>query len=390
MPTFHYRAYRQDGIEIKGILEAEDIREALIKLKEQGLFPKSVKEVISHRWHKWERKDVSLLPQITSQLSTLLSAGVPLIDALDTLKKENKGKWQIILANIKNKVAEGASLAKALETYPKVFPEFYINMVAAGESSGTLDQILTKLADFLEKQENLKARVKIAMIYPAFMIGVSFFVLFLLFSFVVPKIVKIFEDTKAALPFVTVILIKISYFFKNYGWFIMIFLVVFIYSIKKIKKIKQLWLDKLWLKLPGNVFQSLYLARFTRILGLLLEGGVPVLKALELTSKSLGNKYLENKVLEAAQKVAEGSKISVALKDFPPMLLQLIATGEKSGHLVNILKKAADSYEELFSKKVQKTLALLEPTIILIMGLIVGFIVMAILLPIFQLNQLIK
>ncbi|MCD6319123.1 MAG: type II secretion system F family protein [Candidatus Desulfofervidaceae bacterium] len=390
MSKFHYKAYRQDGVEVNGILEAEDAKEAVIRLKEQGLFPKNVKKVTPHKWYKWNRTDISLLPQITAQLSTLLSAGVPLMEALNSLKKENKGKWQEVLANIETKVAEGSSLAKALEIYPEIFPEFYINMVAAGESSGTLDQILAKLADFLEEKENLKTRVKMAMIYPSFTICVSFIVLFLLFSLVVPKIVKIFADTKAALPLVTVVLIKISHFFQTYGWFVFVALFVFAYSLRKVKKAKAIWLDKLWLKIPGDVIQSLYWARLTRIFGLLLEGGVPVLKALELTSKSLGNKYLENKVLEATQKVAEGSKISLALTDFPPVLLQLIATGEKSGHLVDILKKAADSYEEAFSKKIQKTLTLLEPTIILVMGMIVGFIVMAILLPIFQLNQLIK
>jgi general secretion pathway protein F len=228
------------------------------------------------------------------------------------------------------------------------------------------------------------------MIYPLIMICVGFIILSFLFIFVIPKITKIFKDTESALPFITVILVTISDIFHRYWWFLTGMLIAGIFGLRRLKERNRAFVDMFILRLPGNIYQSLYFARFTRTLGSLLEGGIPVLKALELSAKAIGNKVLELKVLEAVKQIAEGARISASLEGFPPVLLQLISTGERSGKLVEILKKAADSYEEEFSRRVQKALSLLEPGMILLMGLIVGFIVLAVLLPIFQLNQLVK
>ncbi|HSB31912.1 MAG TPA: type II secretion system F family protein, partial [Candidatus Sulfobium mesophilum] len=287
-------------------------------------------------------------------------------------------------------VSAGASLSRALEAHPGLFPEFYINMVAAGEQSGTLDRVLIRVADFLEKQASIQSKLRAAMIYPVFMASVGFVVMSFLFTFVVPKIVKIFENSKSALPFITVVLIKVSNLFVNYWWLVIILAVGLVMAIRRLREKHGRYLDDLKLRLPGNVLQSLYFGRFARTLGFLLGGGLPMLRSLELSAKSTGNIVIGERIRQAAKSVAEGARLSASLEGFPPVLLQLIATGEKSGSLAEVLNKTADSYEEDFERRVQRALALLEPSMILLMGLVVGFIVLAVLLPMFQLNQLVK
>jgi len=228
------------------------------------------------------------------------------------------------------------------------------------------------------------------MIYPTLMVCIGFTVLSFLFTFVIPKIVKIFENTKSALPFLTVVLIAISHVFIHYWWAIIIVLIGLLLGSRRLQKHHRTFVDRMMLKMPGHIVQNLYYVRFTRTLGFLLEGGLPMLKALELAARSIGNLVLERKLLDVVKRVGEGGSLSGSLEEFPPVLVQLISTGEKSGRLGEVLNKAADAYEEEFNRKVQKGLSLLEPVMILLMGLVVGFIVLAVLLPMFQLNQLIK
>ncbi len=391
MPIFQYKGYRADGSETAGAIEASSPKDAVLRLKESGLYPKKVREAIHNgKSGFFRRQDVSLLPSITRQLSTLLSSGVTLMEALTSISEENKRFWKNMLVNIKERVAGGASLSKAIEEYSGVFPEFYVNMIAAGEASGNLDKVLIRLADFLEDQSNLKSKVRISMVYPTFMICVAFIVLSFLFAFVIPKITNIFRDTGKALPFVTVALITVSNVFQRYWWLLAGLLLGGLWGIQRLREKNRLFLDRVIMRLPGNVVQSLYYGRFARTLGFLLEGGLPVLRALELSAKSVGNMQIEQRISEAGKAVAEGARLSASLEGFPPVLLQLISTGERSGRLVEILKNAADSYEEDFSRRVQKALSFLEPAMILCMGFVVGLIVLAVLLPIFQLNQLIK
>jgi general secretion pathway protein F len=391
MPIFQYSGYRTDGSKVAGTIEANSQKDAVLRLRESGLFPKKVRETLyDGKSGLFRRTDVNFLPSVTRQLSTLLSSGVTLMEALNAIADENSGFWKNLLVSIKEKVAAGASFSKVLEEYNGIFPEFYVNMIAAGETSGTLDKVLGRLADFLETQSNLKAKVRTSMVYPVFMICVGFIVLSFLFTFVIPKITKIFKDTESALPFLTVALIWVSDIFQHYWWILIGMLLGGLFGLKKLKEKNRLLIDRMVMRMPGKIIQSLYFARFTRTLGFLLEGGLPVLRALELSAKAVGNTMLQHKVIDAAQKVAEGSRLSAALEGFPPVLLQLISTGERSGQLVGILQNAADSYEEEFSRRVQKALSFLEPVMILAMGVLVGLIVLAVLLPIFQLNQLIK
>jgi general secretion pathway protein F len=391
MPIFHYKGYRPDGSAASGTVEAEGLQDAVAEVKALGVYPKKVGEY-RHEEKKWSRSsaDDAILPHITRQLSILLSSGVPLIEALRSLADEKKGHWRGVLVRIREGVAGGASLSRALGSEKKVFPEFYVNMVAAGEQSGTLDKVLIRVADFLERQAAVRSKIRMSMVYPLFMVSVGFIVLSFLFTFVVPKIVKIFENTKSALPFITVVLIRISNLFVHYWWLLALLLAAVGFGWRRVAEKYRRRIDGLKLKVPGGVMQSLYYGRFARTLGFLLSGGLPMLQSLELAAKSTGNVVVEQRVTEAARKVAEGARLSASLEAFPSVLLQLIATGEKSGSLAEILEKAADSYEEDFERKVQKALSLLEPSMILAMGLMVGFIVLAVLLPIFQLNQLVK
>ncbi|MBI5639737.1 MAG: type II secretion system F family protein [Nitrospirae bacterium] len=391
MPQFLYNGYRSDGSPASGTVEADGLQDAVANIKALGVFPKHVSEY-SYEEKRWSfrKKDRPLLPHITRQLSTLLSSGVPLMEALRSLSEENRGFWRAILIKIRERVAGGSGLSRALEEHEKVFPEFYIHMVAAGEQSGRLDKILERVADFLERQTAIQSKVRSAMVYPIFMSSVGIVVLSFLFTFVVPKIVRIFENTKSALPFITVILIYISNFFVYYWWLLIIIAASAVFGARRLREKNRPLIDRVKLNMPGGLLQSLYFSRFSRTLGFLLEGGLPMLRSLELSGRSCGNVILEEKILEAAKSVAEGARLSSSLIGFPPVLLQLIATGEKSGTLAEVLNRAASSYEEEFGRKVEKALSLLEPLMILLMGLIVGFIVLAVLLPMFQLNQLVK
>ncbi|MCG2721555.1 MAG: type II secretion system F family protein [Thermodesulfovibrionales bacterium] len=391
MPIFQYKGYRPDGSEVAGTIEAASQKEAALRLKESGLYPRNVAGASEkRRFSLFNRHDATLLPSVTRQLSTLISSGVPLLEALKSLSDEQKGFWKTMLVDIRERIAGGSGLSKALEEYPKIFPEFYINMVAAGEASGNLDNILTRIADFLEAQDTLKSKVRTSMVYPVFMICISFIVLSFLFAFVMPKITRIYKDTQSALPFLTVALIWVSEIFQRYWWLLMGLLLGGLYFLRELREKKRVFLDRMVLRIPGNILQSLYFGRFARTLGFLLEGGLPMLSSLELSAKSIGNKVIEMNVLESGKRVSEGARLSASLDGFPPVLLQLISTGERSGQLVEVLKNAARSYEEEFSRRVDKALSLLEPVMILCMGFLVGLIVLAVLLPIFQLNQLIK
>lgn len=391
MPIFQYKGLRADGRETGGTIEASGLGDAIARVKDEGVFPSEVREAgIKLKKGRFRRVDDSFLPGVTRQLSMLLASGVPLTEALSTLSAEYRGLYRNILVNIKDRVSGGAALHRALRDFGDFFPGFYINMVFSGEQSGSLSRVLVKLADYLEKQNTVRARVRSAMVYPLIMMGVSIIVLSFLFTFVIPKIVKIFTDTKSALPFITVILIFISNIFVKYWWVLAGgALAAYTLSSKYIKK-ERLFFDRLLLRLPGGIIQSLYYSRFARTLAFLLDGGLPMLKALRLSSGAIGNRALEASVLKAEEMVAEGHSLHAALEGFPPVFIQLISTGEKGGMISEALMRAADVYDEEFSRRVNRALSVFEPGLILLMAILTGFIVLAVILPMFQLNQLIR
>jgi general secretion pathway protein F len=391
MPVFKYQGYKNDGTEIKGSIEADGHRDAVLKIKASGILPKEISEIplTSKRFFFFQHPQ-DFLPDITRNISTLLYSGVPIVEAIEAAASEQKGQWKNILVNIKDKIISGATLSKSLEAYPHIFPEFYINMVSAGEKSGNLSDVLTILSDYLEKQRSLKNRVRTALIYPVFMALVSIFILSFLFTFVVPKIMTVFEGTRAALPFITVILIWISNFFQKYWWILLLFIGGGYTLFHWLKKNKRELIDALLLKMPLGITQSLYLARLSMTMSFLISGGVPVLNAMQSAAKATGNVILKNRIYQAQNLVSQGAKISSSLKDFPPTFIQMILTGEESGRLAETLKRSAMFYEEEFDRKLSRSVSLLEPCLILLMGIVVGFIVFAVLLPIFELNRLIK
>ncbi len=352
--------------------------------------PRDVREEETAHERRVFKGDGDFLTRVTRHLSILLSTGVPLLDALQSLSEEHEGSSRRMLLSVKERVSGGAALHKALGEFGQVFPDFYLSMVQAGEASGTLDRVLSRLADYLESQSAVKSKIRIALTYPLFMVAVSILVLSFLFTFVIPKIVKIFTDAKSALPFVTTVLIAVSNAFVHYWWAMLAAVALAVFLVRKFVKARRPILDALLLRLPGNIVQSLCFARFARTLSFLIDGGLPMLQALALAARSTGNRSVESRVLIAKERVAEGQRLSAALRGLPPLFIQLIATGEKSGRLSETLSRAADSYEDEFARRVNRAISLFEPVMILVMGVVVGFIVLAVLLPLFQLNQLIK
>ncbi len=391
MPVFKYRGYKHDGSEAEGIIEADGQRDAALKIKAFGVFPKEITEAIFASKKTFSIKHPqSLLPDITRSLSILLYSGVTLIEALGALAAEQKGQWKGILIDIKDRLSAGATLAKATQGYPAIFPDFYTGLVNAGERSGRLSEVLAKLADFLESQRAIKNKVQTALVYPLFMAFISIFILSFLFTFVVPKITKIFEGTSAALPLITVILIWISTAFQKFWWLLIFTAGGAVFFYRWLKKTRREKIDSFLLRLPFGILQSLYMSRFAMTMSFLLSGGISILGAMQSAAEATGNVALKNKIISAQNLVSQGARIANSLEGFPPTILQMISTGEESGQLPETLKRAAAFYEADFDKKLSRAISLLEPALILFMGLMVGFIVLAVLLPIFELNQLIK
>ncbi|MBF0564922.1 MAG: type II secretion system F family protein [Nitrospirae bacterium] len=416
MPTFQYSGYTPDGSRDSGTLEADSVNDCIRILKLKKIYPKEVRREgeasddpmstgigaatrngadtatrkgngasLRRGFSNSGQQGVSVM---TRQLSILMSAGVPLVDAVKTLTSQQKGRLRGVLVRLRERLAAGASLSRAMEDFPDIFPEFYVNMVGAGEAGGSLDVVLENLADFLETQEELKSSVRAATVYPAIMLSVAALVLVFVFVFVVPKITRIFEESSRALPFVTVVLIWISKLFQHYWWALGIAAIAAYSLLKNLIMRHPVYVGLLLNRVP--LLNALYLSRFLRMAGFLLSSGVPVLKTMRLASKTIGNRYLEEHIVAAEANVAEGMPLSTALSVLPPVVMQIVATGEKTGTLPKMLLKAATAFENDFQRGVKKGLTMLEPMMVLIMGLIVGFIVFSVLLPIFELNQIIK
>lgn len=403
MPTFRYNAFKRDGTAVSGAVEAGTQQEARLALKKEGLFPRDLSEAVSASkagLRGYFRKGVTLpeLSLMTRRLSTLLGSSVPVFEAISTLhEQEGPGELKEVLARLRARLAEGANLARSLAEEPAVFSESYVSMVAAGEASGALETILDRLADFLEDQEAVRSRVTTALAYPSLMVVVGIGVMLFLLAFVIPKIVVIFEQNKAALPLITVLLIKTSTLLRS-GWWALLILgggLVYLYRRLIRRETFRFKRDALLLKLPlvGPLAVKLILSRFSRILGLLLSSGVPVIRALEITGEVVVNRRYRTALTGARLELAEGGSLSASLRDetlFPPLLVHMVAVGERGGTLEAMLSKAGAAFEKEFVAAVARVMSLLEPLLVLAMGLVVGTMVIAVLLPIFQLNQLIK
>ncbi|QXE89417.1 type II secretion system inner membrane protein GspF [Geomonas subterranea] len=400
MPTFRYSAFNQKGAEVTGTVDAATENEARLQLKQKGLFAKEIAPAAEagSRWALGSGVSVPDLSLATRRLATLLGSAVPVYEAVATLwEQEAPGELKRVLGRVRDRLAEGQGLAQALAAEPQVFSESYIGMVAAGEASGALEVVLERLAEFQEDQAEVRSRVITALIYPAIMVVVGIGVMMVLLGFVVPKISAVFESNKATLPLVTVLLIKASTAVRK-GWWIMGALALGAVAAWKRAKANEEFLhkrDRFLLKLPmaGQLWRRLVLSRFAKVLGLLLQSGVPIIKAMEITGEAVVNREYKVFLAGARETLIQGGSLSAALKTsplFPPLLTHMTAVGEKSGELDAMLIKAGDAFQKEFNAQVTRSMALLEPMLILGMGLTIGFMVIAVLLPIMQLNQLVK
>ncbi len=401
MALFDYSGFNQQGKTAKGSLEAGSKRAALEQLRDQGIYVSTLEEqpktAARRRWSlpRRSRLPINDLATTTRLLATLLQAGVPLDEALQSVVEQVENPAQARLyTQVREEVRQGSSLFQALAEQGRSFPDLYQRMVEVGENSGTLDQVLLRLADFLEEQARLRSRTVSALAYPVLMAIVGVGVLLFLLSFVVPKITRMLTDLGQALPLPTRLLITTSDLISAYGWLVALLIGGGIVALLRYRRTEagRLKLDGWSLKLPliGRIQREIATARFSRTLGTLLHSGVPLLKALEISCGLLSNKVLRTAVETTSLEVREGASLAEPLKRsgvFPPLLAQMTAVGERSGTLEEMLIKVADSQDRQVEITLAGLLSLLEPLMILAMGGIIGFIVLAVLLPIFQASQ---
>ncbi|HWK73009.1 MAG TPA: type II secretion system inner membrane protein GspF [Povalibacter sp.] len=404
MGAFEYVAVDATGRERKGVLEGDTARQVRQLLRDQSLLPVTVSEV-AHQEKREQRASFNLrrgvsaadLSLLTRQLATLVRSGLPLDEALQAVSEQTeKPRIKSVVLGVRAKVLEGHALADGLSDFPRVFPEIYRATVAAGEQSGHLDTVLERLADYTESREQLRSRTVNAMLYPVLLFVVCTGIVFLLLAFVVPKIVKQFENSKTELPLLTKGLIAISDFARDWGWLVILLVV------------GGLWLFFRWLRNPaarrryhafllhlpliGKVVRGTNTARFARTLATLTSSAVPVLEALRISGEVVTNLPMRDAVQEAAARVREGAPIGrslAATRMFPPMMIHLISSGETSGDLETMLDRAASNQEHEMDSILGTFVGLLGPLMILVMGGFVLLIVLAMLLPIFQLNELV-
>ena len=405
MAAFEYSALDTNGRQTKGVLEADTARQIRAQLRDKGLTPLSVNSVAQKQAtsgsgfsftpsRKLSAADLSL---VTRQLATLVQAAIPIEEALKATAEQAEKPWvKSMMLAIRARVVEGHTLADALREFSSSFDRLYCAMVAAGEKSGHLAGVLQRLADYTEKREYLRNKVVVALIYPAFLVLVALGVVSFLLSYVVPMVVEQFVTMNAELPILTVIIIAMSEFIQNWGLLVLIGLFLAFVGFKLLMRNESNergW-HKVLIKLPmiGKVIRGLNSARFARTLSIMVASGVPLLEGLKIAGEVMSNLVMKSAVLEAAVLVREGASLRHALTQtgyFPPLMLHMIASGENSGELEQMLERTADHQDQDFETLVTVSLGLFEPLMILIMGILVLLIVLAILLPIFQLNQLV-
>lgn len=404
MPAFSYSALdKQDKLK-KGILESDNAKQARQQLRNQGLKPLEVTPVTVKNTNKHTSQKTLFAPSmsasdlslLTRQLATLVRAALPLEESLKAVSEQSESpKIQMILMAVRSDILAGKTLAQALEAFPRIFKKDYIATVAAGEQSGDLAMVFERLADHVERDQELRQKILGALLYPLILSIVATSVVVGLLVYVVPQIIKVFDSMNQELPVLTRGLIQLSTVLQNYGVFILAAILLvsgLIYAALQKPIIRKQWHSFL-LKLPliSPLLRTLNSARFCRTLGTLLMSGVPMLSALTIAAKVVTNIPMHNTVLQAIQQVREGSSLSKALRQgygFTPLTIHLIASGESSGKLDLMLEKASETQERELKNWIANFLILLEPLLLLIMGGIVLTIVLAIMLPIFNMNQL--
>lgn len=396
MPVYSYRSTTMEGIVAEGVIEAADEKAAIARLKDAGVIPLEVRAskplgLGAKIGFRRRRRD---LGSFTAELSTLLAAGLTLDRSLQVLSgiAEQQGMKEVVQSLLKA-VRGGSSFSEALRKHPEIFPRIYVNMVRAGEAGGFLDAILERLNEFLESSKELKDHVVSAMIYPTILVATGGISIILLLTFVLPRFSVIFAELGSSLPLSTQLLLAGSELLLSYGWLLLLVLVVagaFLRGYVATEGGRRLW-DGLKLRLMDDVIRKLETARFCRTLGTLLKGGVPLLEALNNAGEVIGNRVIAEAVAAVAKGAKEGRGISEPLSRaavFPPLALSMIRVGEETGTLSEMLIRVAISYEKSLKEAVKRFMSLLEPVMILAMGLIIGFIVISMLLAIFSISDI--
>lgn len=403
MPIYDYKALDEKGKSIKGIIDADSEGNARTKLRAQGKFPVDI--VLSEEKLSGVREQsVSLFTKVSSeevgvmtrQLATLVGAGIPLVQSLDSLLAQTRNNaLKKVIGEIKSDVNEGTSLTDALRSHPKLFSSVFTNMVRAGEASGSLDIVLERLADFGEKQEALKAKLRAALVYPLFMAVIGTAILFFLITYIVPNITQVFNEMERALPGPTRLLINLSDTLKSDWWVLLLVgllvIVAIRYAITRPYG-RNIWdYIKLKIWIVGPVAQKIILARFSSTLGSLLDSGVGLMDSMKIVQTLVDNVHVGKVVEDAMEQIQKGKSMTGALSEsewFPPMFVQMIGIGEQSGSLERMLKKISKAYEREVETAIIAMTSLIEPIMIVLMGAAVGFVVLSILLPIFEMNQM--
>jgi len=403
MAAFAYDAINSQGLEISGLIHAPDLSAAREQLQARGLLPQALAErnAAGERGARSAFKKVKpkSLQVFARQFATMIGAGVSVVQALVTLEEQTDDKYLAeVIADVRSDVEGGVILSKALARHPKVFNRLFVAMVEAGESSGTLDTVLDRVAVQIEKETQIKRRVKGAMVYPSVVISFAFLVLTFMLLFIIPVFVNIFATLNGNLPTLTQFVMHASYALRHY-WFI-IFPAIggLIYGFRRLKRTergRQVW-DRVKLKIPmrvGDVVHKIALARFSRTLSTLVSSGVDIIKALEITGATSGNWVVEQSLVDIRTRVHEGVPISQPLQEdpvFPPMVGQMVKIGEETGELDGMLGKVADFYEDEVDSSIQSLTSIIEPILMIGVGAMVGTIVIAMYLPMFKMLTLIK
>jgi len=390
MPTFAYTARTLSGELKSATLDAVSRDDVVVQLRRQKLIVVKIDEEQKKKsGGKIKMKDIVIF---TRQFSTMINSGLPLVQALDILSKQSESKaLQEVTRQVVYDVESGHTVADALGKHPKAFSELYVNMVAAGEAGGILDTILMRLATFMEKNDALVGKVKSAMMYPGVIMSVAAIAIVVLLIFVIPVFETMFASVSMALPLPTRIVIGASKFLQAYWWAVGAGLWAFVFALRRYYATSsgKLVIDKLLLKVPvlGDLIRKSSVSRFTRTLGTLISSGVSILDGLEITAKTAGNRVIHDAIMESRASIAGGDTISAPLQRsqvFPPMVISMISVGEQTGGLDEMLSKIADFYDTEVDTAVSAVLSLLEPVMIVFLGVIVGGMVVAMYLPIFD------
>lgn len=408
MAAFEYSALNAKGKQEKGLIEAETPRQARQLLRERGLSPLDLREVAERRGAnkgidggkpaRGGSLSSTELSLFTRQLATLFRSGLPLDEALTAVAQQSESpKVQRMVLAIRSRVNEGDSLANALSQFPSAFPTLFRATVEAGEQAGKLDHVLERLADYVERRQAMQSKIMLATFYPAILTLVAIGVVSLLLTYVVPKVVEVFDSIGAELPILTRMLIALSSFLRDYGVLLVIGLAaagwLFARAMRNEDFRRRVHVRQLKLPLVGRLTRGANTGRFTRTLGILFGAGVPILDAMRIGTQVVTNLPMHDAIQEAARRVREGAGLAKSLeasKLFPPITVHLIASGEASGKLDEMLDRAADNQEREVETLIAALMGIFEPVLILAMGGIVLLIVLAILLPIFDLNTLVK